>query len=57
MAVHKWMIILKCLLKKTTGWGVVDWVNLADDRDQWQAFVNMVMSLQVSYKVRNFLTS
>jgi hypothetical protein len=26
---------------------VVDWINLAQDRDRWRALVNMVMSLQV----------
>jgi hypothetical protein len=25
----------------------MDWIDLAKDRDQWRAFVNMVMNLQV----------
>jgi hypothetical protein len=25
----------------------MDWIDLARDRDWWQAFVNMVMNLQV----------
>jgi hypothetical protein len=29
------------------GWGGVDWIALAQDRDQWRAFVNMVMNLWV----------
>jgi hypothetical protein len=29
------------------GWGVMDWIGLAGDRDQWRAFVNTVMNLQV----------
>jgi hypothetical protein len=29
------------------GWEVVDWIHLAQDRDQWRALVNMVMRLQV----------
>jgi hypothetical protein len=28
-------------------WEVVEWMNLAQDRDQWQAVVNMVMNLRV----------
>jgi len=27
--------------------GGMDWIDLARDRDWWQAFVNMVMNLQV----------
>jgi hypothetical protein len=30
------------------GWGVIDRIDLAQDRDQWRAVVNLVMSLQVS---------
>jgi hypothetical protein len=26
------------------GWGGMDWIDLAQDRDQWRALVNMVMS-------------
>jgi hypothetical protein len=26
-------------------WGGVDWIDLAQDRDQWRALVNMVMNL------------
>jgi hypothetical protein len=29
------------------GLGGLDWINLAQDRDQWRALVNMVMNLQV----------
>jgi hypothetical protein len=29
------------------GWESVDWIHLAQDRDWWQALVNMVMNLQV----------
>jgi hypothetical protein len=29
------------------GWGGMDWIILAQDRDEWQALVNMVMNFQV----------
>jgi hypothetical protein len=29
------------------GWGGVDWIHLAQDRDQWRALVNRVMNLPV----------
>jgi hypothetical protein len=32
------------------GWGDVDWIGLAQDRDRWRAFVNSVLKLLVSIK-------
>jgi hypothetical protein len=29
------------------GWGGMDWIDLAQDRDKWRALVSMVMNLQV----------
>jgi hypothetical protein len=29
------------------GWGSVDWIDLAQDRDQWQAVMNVVINLWV----------
>jgi hypothetical protein len=29
------------------GWGSVDWILLAQDRDRWRALVNTVMNLHV----------
>jgi hypothetical protein len=29
------------------GWGGVDWIDLAQERDQWRALVATVMNLEV----------
>jgi hypothetical protein len=29
------------------GWGRVDWIQLAQDRNRWRALVNTVMNLRV----------
>jgi hypothetical protein len=29
------------------GWGGVNWIGLAEDRDKWRALVNVVMNLLV----------
>jgi hypothetical protein len=42
-----WSIILRWILSGGEG---MDWIDLAEDRDRWQAFVNVVMK-------GNFLTS
>jgi hypothetical protein len=29
------------------GWGGMDWIDLAQNRDQWRALLNMVKNLRV----------
>ena len=29
------------------GWGGMDWIELAQDRNRWRAFVNVIMNLQI----------
>jgi hypothetical protein len=35
----------------------MDWIDLAQDRDQWRALVNMVMSIRVLQNAGKFLSS
>jgi hypothetical protein len=42
----RWVDNVKMDLRET-GWGGIDWINLAQDRDQWRALVNMIMNLWV----------
>jgi hypothetical protein len=39
-------VILKLILEK--GMGDTDWIDLAQDRDRWQAVVNPVINLRAS---------
>jgi hypothetical protein len=43
---HRWMDNIKIDLREI-GWGGVDWIDLAQDTDQWRALVNMVMDFRV----------
>jgi hypothetical protein len=35
----------------------MDWIDVAQDRDQWRALVNTVMNLLVPYNAGKFLSS
>jgi hypothetical protein len=39
------MIILKWIFK--TGWGVMDWIDLTEDRYRWRTLVNAAMNVRV----------
>jgi hypothetical protein len=43
---HGWVDNVKVDLGET-GWGGVDWIGLAEDRDKWRALVNAVMNLRL----------
>jgi hypothetical protein len=42
---------------RETGWDGMDWIDLAQDRDQWRALVNTIMNLRVSKNARKFMSS
>jgi hypothetical protein len=43
---HRWVNNIKMDLREI-GWDGMDWIDLAEDRDQWRALVNTVMNLRV----------
>jgi hypothetical protein len=43
---RRWLESIKMDLRET-GWDGMDWIDLAQDRDQWRALMNTVMNLRV----------
>jgi hypothetical protein len=43
---HRWADNIKIDLREIV-WDGMDWIDLAQDRDQWRALVNTVMNLRV----------
>jgi hypothetical protein len=39
------------------GWGGVDWIGLAQDRNRWRALVNSVMNLRVPILLGSYLVT
>jgi hypothetical protein len=42
---RRWADNIKIVLREI-GWDGMDWIDLAQDRDQWRALVNTVMNLR-----------
>ena len=53
---RRWEDNIKMDLQEV-GWGHMDWIDLAQDRNKWLVFVNAVMKLRVPWNAENFLTS
>jgi hypothetical protein len=43
---RRWVHNIKMVLREI-GWDGMDWIGVAQDRDQWRALVNTVMNLRV----------
>jgi hypothetical protein len=43
---HRWVDNIRMDLGEV-GWGDVDWIGLAQDRDRWRILVNSVLNLRV----------
>jgi hypothetical protein len=43
---RRWMDNIKMDLGGEIGWGGMDWIGVAQDRDKWRALVNAVMNIR-----------
>jgi hypothetical protein len=53
---HRWEDNIRMDLREI-GWGGMDWIGLAQNRDQWGALVNTVMNIRIPQNVGKFLDS
>jgi len=53
---HRWVDNIRTDLQEV-GWGYMDWIGLAQDRDRWRTIVSAVMNLRVPLNAGNFLTA
>jgi hypothetical protein len=45
------------ILFRRKGWRGMDWIDVAQDRDQWGALVKIVMNLRLPQNIWKFLSS
>jgi hypothetical protein len=50
---HRWVDNIKIDFREI-GWGGMDWIDLAQDRNWWRVLVKMVMNLRVPYNAGKF---
>jgi hypothetical protein len=43
---HRWVDSIRMYLEEV-GWGDVDWIGLAQDRNRWRALVTSLLNLRV----------
>jgi hypothetical protein len=53
---HRWQYNIKMNFNQT-GWRVMGWIHLPQDRDEWWVLMKMVINLRVLYNAGNFLNS
>jgi hypothetical protein len=53
---RRWVGNIKMDLREIE-WDGMDWIDLAQDRDQWRALVNTIMNLRVTENAGKFLSS
>jgi hypothetical protein len=44
---RRWVDNIRMDLGEEVGWGDVDWIGLAKDRNRWRVLVNSVLNLRV----------
>ena len=49
---HRWKDNIKMDLQEV-GWGGMDWIDLAQDKDRWRALVNTAIHLRVPQNMGN----
>jgi hypothetical protein len=55
---RKWVNNVKFYIReRERGWSGIDWIEVAQNRDQWSFLVHMVMNLRISYNFGKFLSS